>query len=247
MKKSFVFVLLSVLLISLFITGMASADGGQWWQYPNSGEPHSWNNNSWNNNSWNNNCWNGNNWGGNCWNQCYGNSCNPLPSLCATFISDVSIPDGMYVAPGSSFTKTWRIKNSGSITWNSGYQLVFSSGNQMSGPASVSLPYSVAPGQTIDISVNLVAPNYGGTFRGNWMIRSDTGQLFGVGTSCKVAMWVEISTQTQYYNNCSCNNCNCYQPCYGYSCNPAPQQPQQPPQHQQPDPWPWNPWPQWPQ
>ncbi len=227
MKKFFVSLLLPILVISLSVVGTVSADGAQWWHPETPGSPAAPN--------WNNNRWNGDYWNNDCWRPCYGYNCNPRPSLCATFISDVSIPDGMYVAPGSSFTKTWRIKNSGNVTWNSGYRLVFSSGNQMSGPSSVALPYSVAPGQTVDISVNLVAPNYGGTFRGSWMLKSDTGQLFGVGTACNVAVYAEITTQTQYSNNCVCYNCYCYQPCYGYSCYP------QQPGYPQPDPWPQRP------
>ncbi len=225
-KKKFVLALLSVVLISMATAGMVSADGDQWWKYPHYNDS----------GSWNQNCWNGNYWNCGYQNPCYGWNCyKPAPSLCGSFVSDVTIPDKMYIAPGTAFTKTWRIRNAGNVTWNTGYQLVFSSGNQMSGPSSVSLPYNVAPGQTIDISVNLVAPNYGGTFKGNWILRSDTGQIFGVGASCQVAVWVEITTaQTWNYNNCGYNNYyNCYPQCYGYSCN---QNRPRPPY--QPDPWP---------
>ncbi len=245
MKKKIVLLLMPMLVLSLFIVGTVSADGWQWpgpsdntqWYWPNN--PGQKPGNPWNNNPWNNNPWNNNHWNTDCQNPCYGYNCNPGPSLCATFISDVTIADGTYVAPGSSFTKTWRIKNSGNVTWNSGYRLVFSSGNQMSAPSSVALPYSVSPGQTVDISVNMVAPTYSGTFRGNWMIQSDTGYQFGVGAGCKVAVWAEITTRTQYPqypNNCNCYNCYCYpQPCSGQACYP------QQPVYPQP-----NPWPNWP-
>src|ERR1700704_1212338 len=42
----------------------------------------------------------------------------------ATFVSDVTIADGTVMKPGQSFTKTWRISNSGSTTWK-GYSLNF--------------------------------------------------------------------------------------------------------------------------
>ena len=48
----------------------------------------------------------------------------------ATFVSDVTIPDETVISPGRSFTKTWRITNSGSTTW-SGYNLGFVDGIQM--------------------------------------------------------------------------------------------------------------------
>ncbi len=37
----------------------------------------------------------------------------------AQFISDVTIPDGTTIAADDNFTKTWRLKNIGSCTWNS--------------------------------------------------------------------------------------------------------------------------------
>jgi len=29
----------------------------------------------------------------------------------AQFVTDVTVPDGTYLAPGTTFTKTWRLKN----------------------------------------------------------------------------------------------------------------------------------------
>jgi hypothetical protein len=36
----------------------------------------------------------------------------------AQFIKDVTIPDGTVIAPGTSFKKTWRLKNIGTCTWS---------------------------------------------------------------------------------------------------------------------------------
>lgn len=141
-----------------------------------------------------NNCWNG------CCNPCYnGTNCCPQPPApaprnCALFEADVTYADGTYVAPGASFVKTWRIRNNGNTTWNTNYKLVFYSGNQMSAPYAVALPYSVAPGQSVEISVPMVAPNSAGTFKGEWMLESDNGQRFGIGNTCNVAFWVQITT-----------------------------------------------------
>jgi len=108
----------------------------------------------------------------------------------ASFVQDVSIPDGTTIEVGKSFTKTWRLKNTGSCTWTSGYQLIFVNGDQMSGPGSQSLTSgTITPGSTADITVNLVAPATAGTYRGNWKIREPGGATFGVSTG---AFWVEI-------------------------------------------------------
>lgn len=122
------------------------------------------------------------------------------PTLCATFVSDVTIADGSYVQPGQSFVKTWRIRNSGTATWTTAYRLVFVSGDQLGAPSSVALPYNVAPGQTVDISVQMVSPSQSGSYKGNWMLQSDTGQRFGVGYNCSTNVWVQIVNYVQNYN-----------------------------------------------
>lgn len=48
----------------------------------------------------------------------------------------------------------------------------------MSGPATQALAGTVNPGQTVDISVNLVAPGTDGNYRGNWKLRNAAGVLF---------------------------------------------------------------------
>jgi hypothetical protein len=105
------------------------------------------------------------------------------PCDLAQFISDVTIPDGTVVAPGSTFLKTWRLENTGSCTWTTSFSAVFISGSQLSAPAVVNMPASVAPGATVDISVNMIAPSAAGHYRGNWKLRNASGTLFGVGAS----------------------------------------------------------------
>ncbi|MBN1450320.1 MAG: hypothetical protein JW963_04830 [Anaerolineales bacterium] len=116
------------------------------------------------------------------------------PSSCdkVQFISDVTVPDGTTFAPGAAFTKTWRLKNVGSCTWTTSYQLAFYSGEQMSGPSSLNFPQTVAPGQTVDITVSLTAPNTAGSYRGYWMFKNASGALFGIGSQANKPWWVDI-------------------------------------------------------
>ncbi len=110
----------------------------------------------------------------------------------ATFIADVTIPDGTELAPGTGFTKTWRLLNAGTCAWNPNYKLVFASGEQMSGPASQQLVnLEVPPTASIDISVDLVAPTKLGTYRGYWMLKNGNGELFGIGPTDQ-AFYLEI-------------------------------------------------------
>ena len=101
--------------------------------------------------------------------------------LYATFISDVTIPDGQVVAPGATLRKTWRIKNIGTCPWDSGYKLVFESGDPMTTTTTVALPKTVYPDETVDISVDLTAPESYGVYTGKWRIATPYGGTFGVG------------------------------------------------------------------
>lgn len=106
----------------------------------------------------------------------------------ATFVSDVTYPDGTSVSPSQSFTKTWRIKNTGTTTWNTNYKLTFYSGERMGGPLSLQFPYSVAPGNTMDISVNLTAPSSSGTYTGYWALQNQSGINFGFKPFVQIAV-----------------------------------------------------------
>jgi hypothetical protein len=112
----------------------------------------------------------------------------------AQFVTDVTIPDGTVMTPGQSFTKKWRIRNTGQCAWN-GYNLVFDSGDSMSGPASKAIGV-VAPGQEIDLEVSLTAPASAGNYRGYWRIVSDTNVLVPILNGYQGrAFYVDIKVQ----------------------------------------------------
>jgi len=111
----------------------------------------------------------------------------------AGFDKDVTIPDNTVFDPGQEFTKTWRLRNDGTCTWNSSYAIVFDHGDAMGGPASAVLTSgTVAPGETIDISLELTAPETPGTYQGYWKLRNPAGQIFGLGADKDKDFWVKI-------------------------------------------------------
>ncbi len=121
---------------------------------------------------------------------------SPTPAGCAdraTFAGDVTIPDKTRLAPGATFVKTWRLRNSGTCAWDSTYALVFAGGDAMSGPAWLPLAGLVQPGSTVDVSVSLTAPAVNGTFRGSWLLRNGKGVLFGIGSDARQPFWVQIA------------------------------------------------------
>ncbi|HNN13503.1 MAG TPA: NBR1-Ig-like domain-containing protein [Anaerolineales bacterium] len=115
------------------------------------------------------------------------------PNACdrAQFVSDVTVPDGTTFAPGIGFTKTWRLKNVGTCTWTN-YSIMFDTGEKMGGPDSALIPTAVAPGQTVDITLQLTSPTTAGTYRGYWKLKSSTGVPFGIGSAGTKSFWVEI-------------------------------------------------------
>jgi hypothetical protein len=106
------------------------------------------------------------------------------------FVSDVTVPDGT-PSGGTVFRKTWRIRNSGTCTWDAGYRFMFLSGDRMSGPRSSPLGSldrnpqspplfpSVRPGEEIELSVTLIAPSEEGTYEGQWQLFAPDGTPFG--------------------------------------------------------------------
>ncbi len=119
-----------------------------------------------------------------------------IPCEWAAYVSDVTVPDGTTFTPGAAFTKTWRLRNRGTCTWTTSYALVFSSGNAMSGPTSVNLPKDVKPGDTVDVSISLVAPAETGSYTGNYKLRDNMGSVFGLGSDHSGQVWVKINVAT---------------------------------------------------
>ena len=94
------------------------------------------------------------------------------------FVADVNIPDNTALKPGESFTKTWKVKNTGTCAWDAGFKLNFTGGDAMAGTA-LTLAQSVAPGAETTLSVPMVAPANTGTIRGNWRMSTASGTYFG--------------------------------------------------------------------
>ena len=111
------------------------------------------------------------------------------PPSCTDGLAFVTHPDGggsadnpIQKKPGEKFTKTWRIQNTGTCTWDAAYRLVYVSGNnpaaQMGGQPTA-VQGQVAPGQTYDIAVNLVAPLNPGSYQAIWQMENGQGVAFG--------------------------------------------------------------------
>jgi len=103
------------------------------------------------------------------------------------WVADLSYDDQGMTAPpvmfpGQPFTKIWRIRNTGTCTWDSTYYLDFARGNAPGarmGGTPVNIRGPVAPGTTYDLAVNLVAPLISGVYQSSWEMHTGAGRAFG--------------------------------------------------------------------
>ena len=106
------------------------------------------------------------------------------PRFQATFAGE-TVPDGTAFNGGAAFTKTWRVRNTGTDAWPDNTVLVFTGGEKMGGPDSLPIG-RVAPGEVKEISVNLVAPAAPGDYTGNWVLQTGGTRIPGS------QLWVKI-------------------------------------------------------
>jgi hypothetical protein len=110
----------------------------------------------------------------------------------AAFISDVTITDNSELVPGEMFIKIWRLENTGTCIWTSEYRLSFFGGDRMGGELDIPLVADVAPGEQVEVSVDLVAPEQPGVYQGLWKLRNAQSAFFGIGPTGDLSFWVKI-------------------------------------------------------
>lgn len=113
----------------------------------------------------------------------------------AAFYADITVMDGTSFDPGEEFTKTWRVRNEGSCTWAAEYSLIYDNGDLMGAETSNPIP-AAAPGDIIDISVDMTAPSRAGAYTGNWQFKADNDETFGLGSTGEGLLWVKIGVRS---------------------------------------------------
>lgn len=104
----------------------------------------------------------------------------PLPGDLSQWIGDVSIPDGMLMAPNEPFRKTWRLRNAGTVPWIGRHLLRLgapSSLTQIRTPRLTPIP-DTAPGELVDITVECIAQAVPGTSVAHFKFADDDGRLY---------------------------------------------------------------------
>ena len=109
--------------------------------------------------------------------------------------------DGSYFAPYNTFTYIWTIKNIGTTTWTTDYDLVFISGTKMTNKVVVPFPHNVKPGKMIEISLPHTAPKIPGNYQGFWMLGNKNGETFGIGEKAEQPLKTKITVVNVDPNN----------------------------------------------
>ncbi len=104
------------------------------------------------------------------------------------YVSDVNLPDSSSLPAGQSASKTWRIKNTGTCTWDSTYSFTYVKG-ELLGVTSVNVDRLVAPNETYDITVPFTTPSNNGNFTSYWQMQAPTGLKFGQ------TIWINFNTK----------------------------------------------------
>jgi hypothetical protein len=105
---------------------------------------------------------------------------------------DISVPDGSRFQPGTAFSKTWRLVNAGACSWTKEYAIIWFSGELLGAVREIPFNSTIKPGQSVDISVDMVAPRQPGPHQSNWKLRNPGGVLFGIGPTGDAPFWVRI-------------------------------------------------------
>lgn len=128
-----------------------------------------------------------------------GNASNPSTNGKACYTMTLvgeTVPDGMIIAPGTAFTKTWQLRNDGNCAWDQNYVLELVQGDALGANTRIPLTKVINPGDTLTISIDMTAPTTVGDYAGYWKILTPYGGYMGVG-SYNQAIFVQITSSSK--------------------------------------------------
>lgn len=124
----------------------------------------------------------------------------------AAFEGVETIPDGTIYPFGKQFTKTWRVKNTGTCTWTDSVSLIWvysetdgqESSETMGAPGVMAVvTENVPPNGYLEVKVDFTVPSKVGTYKLYYKFRSSNA-IFGVNGNGN--LWLEIEA-------CNPNTC----------------------------------------
>lgn len=88
--------------------------------------------------------------------------------------------DGSVMYPEQPFTLKWTVKNVGTTTWSTSYQVRFFLGDATLrfGASDIRFPKEVKPNESVDLVLNMKAPNKAGDYNTIWVLTNADGANF---------------------------------------------------------------------
>ncbi len=105
----------------------------------------------------------------------------------AMLVADMTVPYGTIFKPGDKFTKTWRVKNTGSCNWEDDFKIAYV-GGELFGSDTTKIRFRLGPNGVADISLDMIAPNMSGTVTSSWQMMTNDGKAFGQVMSVTIAL-----------------------------------------------------------
>lgn len=102
----------------------------------------------------------------------------PPRRLGLSFLEDVTIPDDTRLQSGEQFTKKWRVKNSGNVSWTRDLRLAHVGGEAMTRLTKRIMP-ETASGAEATITVHFQAPLQPGVYFSDWRLMDEDGAFHG--------------------------------------------------------------------
>tara|TARA_B100000700_G_scaffold182203_1_gene201044 strand:- start:93 stop:617 length:525 start_codon:yes stop_codon:yes gene_type:complete len=113
-------------------------------------------------------------------------SSNPC-SNDAIFISDLTIPDFSQITSNTIINKSWKLRNTGTCDWGTGYSVAFKEGNAMTTKLQHGL-YPAIAGSHATIEIQMKTPELPGDYVGFWLLYDPEGNAFGPQLYIKISV-----------------------------------------------------------
>jgi len=97
----------------------------------------------------------------------------------ARFVTHVSLTDASPITGGATVVKAWRMRNDGDKSWPAGTRLVHVGAETLGCPSDGVAVHAAAPGEAVDISITLIAPDVPGRHVGYFRLVTPAGIRFG--------------------------------------------------------------------
>lgn len=109
------------------------------------------------------------------------------------FVSGGLLPAGSEVLQNEEIIKSWQVQNIGTCSWSSEYRLApLDKDGVVDLESAVEIGREIAPGESVELSLTLVAPERLGRWQQRWIMLDDKNTPFGVGLTDQKPLLLDL-------------------------------------------------------